>query len=107
RGAAGAYRWFFVRAEPMRDDRGGVVGWFAAGTDIHDQRLAMDALQQSELRFRTLVEGMPQLVWRAVGGGQWTWSSPQWSAFTGLGDTDSRGIGWLEAFHPDDRAPAR
>ena len=35
------------------------------------------------IRFRTLVEGMPQLAWRAADGGQWTWSSPQWSAIRG------------------------
>jgi two-component system CheB/CheR fusion protein len=107
RGAKGDYRWFLVRAEPMRDDRGKVVSWFAAGTDVHDQRQAMEALQHSELRFRTMVEGMPQLVWRAIDSGQWTWSSPQWTAYTGLSDEQSRAMGWLDAVHPDDRNKAR
>ncbi|MBW8840656.1 MAG: PAS domain-containing protein [Sphingomonadales bacterium] len=107
RGAKGDYRWFLVRAEPMRDDRGKVVSWFAAGTDVHDQRQAMEALQHSELRFRTLVEGMPQLVWRAIDSGQWTWSSPQWTSYTGLSDEQSRGMGWLDAIHPDDRDKVR
>jgi PAS domain S-box-containing protein len=62
------------------------------------------ALAKSELRFRTLVEGMPQLVWRSARGGNWTWSSPQWTAYTGMAPTESRGFGWLAAFHPDDRA---
>jgi len=64
-------------------------------------------LSRSELRFRTLVEGMPQLVWRAVGVAEWTWASPQWRAFTGQSLEESLGLGWLEAFHPDDRAAAR
>jgi PAS domain S-box-containing protein len=64
-------------------------------------------LGRSELRFRTLVEGMPQLVWRAAGEGEWTWSSPQWTAFTGQTIEQSRDMGWLEAFHPGDRDAAR
>jgi PAS domain S-box-containing protein len=63
-------------------------------------------LGRSELRFRTLVEGMPQLVWRAAGGGQWTWSSPQWTAFTGQSIDQSLGMGWLDAVHADDRETA-
>ncbi len=64
------------------------------------------ALVESELRFRTLVEGMPQLVWRAVDGGEWTWASPQWVAYTGFGIEESAGWGWLGALHPEDRKAA-
>ena len=64
-------------------------------------------LVESELRFRTLVEGMPQLVWRAVDGGEWTWASPQWAAYTGLSSEESAGWGWLRALHPNDRDSAR
>lgn len=61
------------------------------------------ALAASEARFRTLVEGVPQLVWRAVDGGRWTWASPQWTAYTGQSAAASEGSGWLAAVFPDDR----
>jgi two-component system CheB/CheR fusion protein len=64
-------------------------------------------LGRSELRFRTLIEGMPQLVWRASDGGHWTWASPQWLVFTGQTMEQSQGMGWLDALHPDDREGAR
>jgi two-component system CheB/CheR fusion protein len=67
----------------------------------------MEALQRSELRFRTLVEGMPQLIWRAADGGHWTWSSPQWSTYTGQGEDSALGLGWLDMLHPDDRDAAK
>jgi two-component system CheB/CheR fusion protein len=105
--AGGGYRWFLVRAEPQRDARGEVVHWFGSLTDIQEQKLTMEALQQSELRFRSLVENVPQLVWRAVDGGKWTWSSPQWSDYTGLTEEASRQRGWLRALHPDDRDAAK
>lgn len=104
RDRTGRYRWFFARIEPLRDQQGGIVQWYGAAMDIHDHRASMDALQESETRFRTLVEGMPQLVWRSANGGQWTWASPQWRSLTGQTTHDSAGRGWLEAFHPDDRA---
>ncbi len=53
-----------------------------------------------------LIEGMPQMVWRAVGHGSWTWSSPQWRDYTGQDEHQSAGYGWLEVVHPDDRAAA-
>jgi PAS domain S-box-containing protein len=65
------------------------------------------ALADSEARFRTLFEGMPQLVWRAVDGGRWTWAGPQWMSYTGLYEADSLDFGWLAALHPDDRATAQ
>jgi PAS domain S-box-containing protein len=64
------------------------------------------SLRESEERLRTLMEGIPQLVWRAEATGKWTWASPQWSAFTGLSRGQSRGHGWLMAVHPEDRQTA-
>lgn len=55
-------------------------------------------------RLKFLLENLPQLVWRARGAGMWTWSGPQWTAFTGLSPEDSVGTGWLAAVHPEDRA---
>lgn len=54
-----------------------------------------------------LVEGIPQLVWRAVDGGEWTWASPQWTGYTGQEEADYKDWGWLDAVHPDDQAKAR
>ncbi|GGE90381.1 hypothetical protein GCM10011404_24150 [Sphingomonas prati] len=65
------------------------------------------ALGESEDRQRALIEGVPQFVWRAGDPGQWTWCSPQWTRFTGQAEQDSRGWGWLEPLHPDDRGRAR
>ncbi|MGB8354857.1 MAG: PAS domain S-box protein [Chthoniobacteraceae bacterium] len=43
----GAYRWFLVRAQAMRDENGTIVHWFGTNTDTHDlktaQREAMGA----------------------------------------------------------------
>ena len=48
RGSDGSYRWFLIRAEPSRDDAGGVVAWYGTHTDIQDLKTAESALRQSE-----------------------------------------------------------
>jgi PAS domain S-box-containing protein len=55
RSATGDYRWFFVRGEPYRDPRTGeVVRWFGASIDIHDRKVAEEALRESEARLTFL-----------------------------------------------------
>ena len=42
----GRYRWFLVQAEPLRDEQGQVIRWFGAATDIHEDRMARESLEQ-------------------------------------------------------------
>ena len=46
--ADGEYRWHFGQAIPIRDEQGEIQKWFGTCTDIHDQRLAQEALVRSE-----------------------------------------------------------
>jgi PAS domain S-box-containing protein len=61
------------------------------------------ALSAREEQLRTLIMGIPQLVWRSHDGGQWTWSSPQWLDYTGQVFEQAAELGWLQAIHPEDR----
>jgi two-component system CheB/CheR fusion protein len=45
----GEFRWFLARALPMRDDHGAILKWFGTCTDIHDQKMAADILEQKVL----------------------------------------------------------
>jgi PAS domain S-box-containing protein len=64
-------------------------------------------LKESEARFRMLATSIPQLVFRSQNDGSRIWGSPQWEVYAGLSDADSRGFGWLESVHPDDREMTR
>ena len=96
----GSTRWLRDTAFPITNADGEVA--FIAGVG-HD----LTELRETERRLQVLMEGIPQLVWRAVGEGDWTWSGPQWTEHTGLTPEESRGLGWLDALHPDDRDAAR
>ncbi len=51
----GEYRWFLIRAEPVRDQHGNIVRWFGTSTDIEE-------LKRAEKELRDLVDYVPQLI---------------------------------------------
>ncbi|KOF18542.1 ATPase [Ensifer adhaerens] len=59
RRADGVYRWVDGRAEPLRDESGAILQWFAISIDIDDEVRAQEALRQSERRYRELFHYMP------------------------------------------------
>jgi PAS domain S-box-containing protein len=52
----GEYRWFLVRAEPVRDADGRVLRWVGTCTDIDETRRLADQLRLTRMMFRALVE---------------------------------------------------
>ena len=48
RRADGAYRWFLLRAMPLRNAQGKVVKWYGTSTDIEDRRRAEESLQEAQ-----------------------------------------------------------
>jgi PAS domain S-box-containing protein len=99
----GGIRWLRNTDFPIRNEEGRVVRIGGVGHDVTDLKEAEQALAAAERRQRAFLEGIPHLVWRAVGAGQWTWASPQWISYTGQVEIDSHGRGWLMPFHPEDR----
>ncbi len=98
----GQVRWLRDTDFPMPDEAGRVVQIGGVGHDITELKAMQAALESEKERFRTLTEGIPQLVWRADAAGAWTWAGPQWAAFTGQAPIESLGEGWLDAVNPDD-----
>ena len=98
----GTIRWLRNTDFPITDESGNVTLIGGVGHDVTRMKEIESEIASSEDRLRLLMEGIPQLVWRAGDQGRWTWSSPQWQEFTGQGQEESHGMGWLEAIHPDD-----
>ena len=69
---------------------------------LDERRYVPGRGEHTEHQLRTLVEGVPHLIWRSCNRGLWTWASPQWLAYTGQTQRASYGRGWLDVVHPDD-----
>jgi len=56
RGGDGTYRWFLAQHNPVRDDQGRVVRWFAGLTDIDDRKRLEERLEQENVALREEVD---------------------------------------------------
>jgi PAS domain S-box-containing protein len=45
----GRYRWFLIRYNPLRDERGRIIRWYATGMDIEDRKQAEDRMRNENL----------------------------------------------------------
>jgi PAS domain S-box-containing protein len=97
----GQYRTFLVRAVPVHNEAGEVDHWIGSSTDIHDQKLAEDALREREQRFRVLAESLPQLVWIRDASGQYIYCNQRLLDYVGRSTEWLQRQAW-EAVHPDD-----
>ena len=61
------------------------------------------ALEESDLRFRTLADTMPQMVWSTRPDGFHDYYNARWYEFTGAPAGSTDGEGWNDMFHRDDQ----
>jgi PAS domain S-box-containing protein len=55
-GKSGKYRWFLVRYNPLRDDQGHIIRWYATGTDIEDRKQAEERMRNENLALREQID---------------------------------------------------
>jgi PAS domain S-box-containing protein len=48
----GQYRWLLIRYNPLLDERGELIRWYASGTDIDDRKQAEERTRQENLALR-------------------------------------------------------
>jgi PAS domain S-box-containing protein len=54
--AGGPYRWFLVRGNALRGERGEVTRWYLASTDIEDRKRSEERLEQENVALREEVD---------------------------------------------------
>lgn len=86
--------------EAFREGDGNISGIMAVATDVTDQVLARKKIEESEQRFRTLAETLPQLIWMTDENGDQQYASSRWEEYTGIKPTGTET--WQQIVHPGD-----
>jgi formate hydrogenlyase transcriptional activator len=58
----GVYRWFLIRVEPFRDERGRLVRWYGTSTDIDALKQTQEKLREEEQELRRITDAIPQAI---------------------------------------------
>jgi PAS domain S-box-containing protein len=69
-------------------------------------RAHMEALHESDAKFRALAEAIPGMLFLSDLAGRNTYTNRYFSEFTGLSFQDLLGDGWTRVVHPDDLSSA-
>src|SRR2546421_9625471 len=77
RRADGQYRWFLIRAVPLRDEQGNIANWYGTSSDIEDLKTAED-------RIRLVINTIPTMVWTLQPDGAVDFVNQRWLDYTGL-----------------------
>lgn len=82
---------------PEEGDRG--VGF---ALDLTELKLTQKNLEETESRFKLIIETIPNLVWMAKPNGDNVFFNKGWHDYTGLTFDESKGAGWRKTVHPED-----
>lgn len=91
-----------VSPRAIKDANGLVVGAINCLHDISGRKQIEHALRESEERFRTVADNVPQLIWTNGAEGEPNYFNRRWYEYTGLDYEASRSTGWQAIVHPED-----
>jgi PAS domain S-box-containing protein len=94
--------WVLIRGRLVPDLNGQPGKMSGVSLDISDLKAAEQALLESETRFKTFAQAMPNQVWSATPDGELDWFNDQVFTYSGLDSDDLAGNKWPQMVHADD-----
>ena len=98
----GSYRWFLIRANPLRDESGNIIRWYGTCTDIEDRKRGEEDLRAKEMSWRQIVDNIPGLVATMGAMGEVEFLNRQTLEYFGKTNEELKNWALTDAIHPDD-----
>ncbi|WP_116808845.1 hybrid sensor histidine kinase/response regulator [Steroidobacter cummioxidans] len=100
---SGEYRWFRHRGMAERDEQGRALSIAGSIQDVHEQKLAEDALRLTQQRLERAINGTQDGLWEMDADGS-SWHSPRLAELLGYEYSElPAGANFLkQCLHPDD-----
>jgi PAS domain S-box-containing protein len=98
----GRYETFYTNFvfEPLYNNEGIIDGIMSVASDSTEQVVSRKIIEESEERFRSLAETLPQLVWITDVHGNSEFASKRWEEYSGVKPGGEKE--WKSIVHPDD-----
>src|SRR5262245_37336089 len=98
----GSYRWFLIRANPLRDESGNILKWYGTCIDIEDRKRGEEALRAREISWRQIVDNIPGFVATTGAMGEVEFLNRQTLDYFGKTNEELKDWALIGAVHPDD-----
>ncbi|WUR15627.1 PAS domain-containing protein [[Empedobacter] haloabium] len=99
---SGVDAWVNARGKVFADPSTGRRRFAGVAVDISARKEAELARAESERKFRSIANVIPQMVWSATPENGNDYLNHRWEEFTGHGAAALAGAGWRACVHPDD-----
>jgi PAS domain S-box-containing protein len=104
RSTNGEYRLFQMEAAPQRDARGRILKWYGRSIDIEERKRDLEALRQSEERWKAVFEHNPTMYFMVDRRGTVLLVNDFGASQLGYFSEELIGRPVLDVFYPPDRA---
>lgn len=97
------YRWVLLQYNPLKDENGQIIRWYATATDVDDRKKAEEALRLSERNLSLMINAIP--CWSDVfsSDGAILYRNQTVSDYTGFPLEETRKEEFrAHVFHPED-----
>ena len=102
RNASGESRWYTWTNHGIFDAYGNLIEIQVIGQDVHEQRKAEQALQDSEARYRAVVEDQVELICRMLPDGTINFTNHAYARFFGMVPEDLIGSNLADVIGPEE-----
>ena len=92
-----------LSSAPIKNKENEVIAAVVVSQDVSEEFRVQRALKESEQKFKTIANAMPQMIFSTLPDGFHDYFNDQWYEFTGVPFGSTDGEGWLGIFHPDDQ----